>query len=141
MRTIRECAMDYLAEREHSRKELQRKLKFKSFGDNEIELALDKLAKENLQSDTRFTELFVQNRARRGYGPRHVVMELEQRGIDRELIDTYVWHREGLWQETLQQAYRKKYGETRALVAKEKAKRMRFLLQRGFLPEQIREIV
>jgi len=76
-------ALDLLSRREHSRKELYLKL-FKRFESKEdINLTLDKLEGNNLLSDSRFTEEYVQARRRKGFGPIKISMELEKRGVNK----------------------------------------------------------
>lgn len=47
-KSVREKAMDYLAIRDHSRLELQRKLEQKKYPEHEIQTALDQLEKKGL---------------------------------------------------------------------------------------------
>ena len=54
-KTVRLKAMDYLARREHSRRELALKLARKFPDSDELDRVLDTLAADGLQSDRRFT--------------------------------------------------------------------------------------
>lgn len=66
---IRFAAMNYLAMREHTQKELMRKLRRRFPEDISLIMPeVQHLADENLQSDTRFAENYVQYRADYGYG-------------------------------------------------------------------------
>jgi SOS response regulatory protein OraA/RecX len=78
---IRRTAMDLLARREHSRRELKQKLKKRFRDDALIEEQLDTLAEENLQSDTRYAESFLRQRFNRGHGPVRIRQEMRQKGI------------------------------------------------------------
>ena len=51
---MRKKELDLLAIREHSREELKQKLCQKDFAADEIDTLLETLAKEDLQSDSRF---------------------------------------------------------------------------------------
>ena len=88
--TIRNCALNFLARREHTKLELQRKLNAKGFAANNITEAIDKLEKQGLQSDERFLESYVAMRCKRGFGPIRITKELCERGIDQELIDRFL---------------------------------------------------
>jgi regulatory protein len=60
------------------------------------------------------------------------------KGIDRALLETVVDELEIDWFELAQEAYNKKYSTTPAnLEYKEKAKRVRYLMYRGFSYDQI----
>lgn len=141
MKSVRECAMDLLAQREHTATELQRKLRIKGFAVDEIAEVIAQLQAQDLQSDARFAQAFVQSRLRHGHGPRRIAMELAQRGVAGELIDQHVWSQPEQWRECLQDVVAKRYGSNATPDMKEKAKRMRFLMQRGFELEDIREVL
>src|SRR5687767_12564106 len=64
-------ALGLLVRREHSRKELTRKLLARGVERDEAEAAVARLAGEGWQDDVRFAELLVRSRASTGYGPLH----------------------------------------------------------------------
>ncbi len=73
-----------LARREHSRAELDRKLKTfhpELLAPERNEL-LDRLEELNLQSDLRFAEMLIRSRLFRGQGRRRIEQELTQHAID-----------------------------------------------------------
>ena len=76
---IRFSAMNFLARREHTRRELQQKLKRRYADEGLIAIELERLAGENLQSDARFAESFVRERANRGHGLIKVQHEMRER--------------------------------------------------------------
>ncbi|WP_439102172.1 regulatory protein RecX [Congregibacter sp.] len=127
--------MNLLARREHSFSELQRKLA-RRFDRGELDLALQKLADENLQSDERFAQSFTRERMLRGVGPLRIESELRQRGVRRSFIDqaiATVPGEEGLsWRGVAKEALERKFGDQRPADLKEKARRLRFLGYRGF---------
>ena len=61
-RSIREAAMDYLSRREHATHELFQKLLAKGYEADDVSAALERLAEQNLLSDSRFTEAFINQR-------------------------------------------------------------------------------
>lgn len=139
-KTINEAknaAIYLLARREHSRKELQTKLAARSEL-IDLDLVLDELISRGYQSDKRFTESFIRMRGSQGQGMIKIRFELQRKGVDAELIASAFEAAEIDWFEIAADKYRRKYKV--ALVAndyKERAKRMRFMSQRGFSSDQI----
>lgn len=137
---VRVAAMDLLARREHSLRELHNKLE-RRFPEDQVAQALQTLAAEGLQSDSRFAEAFVRQRSQRGYGPLRIRQELRQRGISDALVAETLESCDVDWYEALEGVVERKYGGHPATDLKEKARRQRFLLYRGFAGEQIREVL
>jgi regulatory protein len=138
--TIHNKALELLARREHSQAELERKLQQKlSIPNNStlIPIVLNRLCELGLLSDARFTEAYVNMRARRGYGPARIALELRERGVDSALADQYLSDRDD-WAEILRAAWQKKFGAMPTGYA-EKVKQMGFLRYRGFEGEAIRD--
>ncbi len=131
-------ACDYLGRREHSRKELKNKLYRGCDDEVLIEDLLETLALEGLQSDERFTESFVCYRQARGQGPLKIKQELYQRGIDDDLINTYLFTNDCDWFETIKAVRQKRFGSELPGDIKSKAKQSRFLYSRGFDSELIK---
>jgi len=135
---IRTHCLNWLARREHSRKELSAKLAAKGFSPDDCQDAIDDLAQQGWQSDRRYAESYARSRIRKGYGPIAIGFELNRNGIDEVDLDG-IAEAEGGWQNLLEQVYRKKYHESPANPA-EWAKRSRFLLQRGFPAAMIKDL-
>ena len=77
-------ALDYLAMREHTRKELELKLRMKEFPSDMIVAELDRLETEKYLSDERFAEQFVASRQRKNpEGSSLLLRRLQQKGVDR----------------------------------------------------------
>jgi regulatory protein len=127
----RKAAMDLLARREHSRRELLRKLG-QHFAPQVLEGALEQLARDGLQSDARFAEAYVRQRSERGYGPLRLVRELRERGIDSGLADRAVFGADCDWARLARGVAEKKFGAEPPEDRKELARRLRFLHYRGF---------
>ena len=127
--------MDLLSRREHSQRELLRKLS-KRYDSDELKDALDGLAEEGLQSDHRFAESFTRERMVRGYGPLRIEAELRERGVTSAIASTVLNDvpeaEETTWLEQAVALVHRKYGEAPPEDLPEKARRMRFLGQRGF---------
>ena len=139
IRDVRKAAMDYLARREHTRLELNRKLQGKGFAADDIEKVLLDLSREGLQSDERFTEAFISSRLQRGSGPIKIAMELQQRGVVEELISLYLDERDSQWQTVAAKVREKRFGRLPPTDFKERARQMRFLQYRGFTMAQIQQ--
>lgn len=135
--TIRRAAMDLLARREHSFKELVQKLSAR-FQEEDIFPALEKLRDENLQSDQRYLEAYVRFRRNKGFGPLKIEAELYGKGLDSGLVRECLYSEENDWQVLCRQALEKRFPVINISNVKERAKCERFLLQRGFMHESIK---
>jgi regulatory protein len=131
-RSISEVAIAALSRREHSILEVRRKLKQKSFEDGEIDICIEKLINNNLLSEERFTESYINMRKRRGYGPERIAQELRERGIGDEYFADFLDRNNPDWHEVMRRQYRKKYGSELADDYAEKVKRAKHLQSRGF---------
>ncbi len=129
---IRRSAMDLLARREHTRTELQRKLRQRGAQDAQIEIELDRLQDDGLLSNERFCEAYVYSRTQRGYGPQRLREELRQRGVAEVLIESTLGDSAWNWQALAEEAFRKRFPEGVASDPKERAKQLRFMQYRGF---------
>ncbi|MBV36815.1 recombination regulator RecX [Kangiella spongicola] len=125
-------AMDLLARREHSRRELIDKLKLREFEGEEVEEYLDRLAERGLQSDQRFAESFIRQRSTNGYGPLRVRQELRKKGIEDSAISHHFETMGIDWFQVAVSAWRKKYNQAPGSDMKLRAKQTRFLQYRGF---------
>jgi regulatory protein len=132
-------AMDMLSRREHSVEELRRKLTAKGFDDDVVTNVVDDLEARNLVSDERFVETFVRSRINRGQGPVRIAQDLQERGVDDLLIEQSIHYDNDYWSESIDRVRAKKFGAPKKLSRQEWAKQARFLQQRGFTTEQIRE--
>lgn len=138
--TARRAAMDLLARREHSFKELIQKLSNR-FEEEDIRPALEKLRDENLQSDQRYLEAYIRFRKNKGFGPLKIEAELYPKGLDSEQIRACLYAEDNDWAELCQQALVKRFTVFDKSNMKERAKCERFLMQRGFSHELIRAAI
>ena len=122
--------MRYLSLREHSRLELGRKLARYAEEGDDIEALLDFLEKNNWLSQERFAESLINRKASR-FGNSRVMAELQSHGVNGEALADI---KAGLAESETARArevWQRKFGRV-ATDAAERAKQMRFLLQRGF---------
>jgi regulatory protein len=129
---IRLSAMNFLAMREHSVKELEQKLEKKLFCAEDVAVVIAKLTLDGLQSDRRFAEAFVDMRHRQGKGPLLIELELKARGVSSEEISRHLCIRDDIWNHAARDVAIKKFGTLELHNLKEKAKKTRFLTMRGF---------
>ena len=131
-------ALDLLARREHSRRELTRKLAKRGFPDEVIGPALDELERVGSLANARFTDSFVRSRIAKGQGPQRIRAELAQRGIADADADDGLRSAEVDWLATIRAVRAKRFGPELPRDYAERARQARFLQYRGFDTAQIR---
>lgn len=136
---VRRTAMDLLARREHSRRELAQKLGKRFSGQSGlIEEELDKLTHEGLQNDARLAEAFIQARRSKGQGPVKIRAELKGKGVDDSTISLAFEECDIDWFDVAHEVAVKKFGTAELPTEmKEKGRVARFLQQRGFSYDHI----
>ncbi len=137
---IRQTCLNLLSAREHSQKELARKLKSKQFDSNLSKAIINELTEQGWQSDTRYAESYSRYRIQKGYGPIKILFELNQQGIDHFDINPVLQDLDEDWQSILNQVYEKKYPAETGITPQEWNKRYRFLTQRGFSNDMIKQL-
>ena len=138
---IEQVAVRLLATREHSRAELRRKLIARGGQAAVVEAVLDALGQRGLQSDARYAEQYVVQRAARGYGPARIRAELRERGIDDAVIADWLDERDPVWNDRLAEVAHKRFGAAGPADFRDRARRARFLEYRGFGAELIRRVL
>ena len=137
----RKRAMDALARREQTRKELERRLLRVGFALETVTDTLDALAAEGLQSDTRFAEAFISSRFRQGKGPVRIWSELSQRGFDRSAIAAALEQSGYDWFALAVEVRAQRFGDAAPEDFKARARQLQFLAYRGFDSEQAQAAV
>lgn len=125
-------ALGLLVRREHSRKELGRKLKARGIEPEEVDAAVARLAAEGWQDDTRFAETLVRNRANGGYGPLHIRAELGTHGLDSAQIEAAMATFEGDWADNARDLVRRRFGENGPEELPQRRRAADMLARRGF---------
>lgn len=137
LNNIRLAAMNMLAMREHSARELQQKL-LRRFDDMAmVDAAIAGLTADGLQSDQRFADAFVVMRVRQGKGPVRIGLELKERGVASAIINRSMDTSDESWLELASTERSKRFGAEVPRDMKEKSRQMKFLQYRGFTPSQI----
>ena len=132
-----QSALGLLTRREHSRRELSRKLRARGVEPGDAEAALEKLGEQQFQSDARFAAMLVRSRIAAGHGPVRIRAELAaQHGIAADDIDAAIAaevETEALdWDQQASAQLQRRYGGRPATDPAERQKRAAFLLRRGF---------
>lgn len=136
----RACALRVLSRREHSACELAHKLRGRGYASGLVEELVAQLAREGWLSDARYAAALVEDRRSRGYGPLRIRAELRHRGVDEALADSHLQWSEAEWSQLAQRTCAKRFGDASAASRKERERRFRWLLNRGFTREQIRKL-
>ncbi len=135
--TPQQRALGLLVRREHSRKELARKLTSRGVQAEDAQAAVDRMTAEGWQDDARFAEQLVRSRANNGYGPLRIRAELGTHGLDREAVAAAMDSYDGDWGENARDLVRRRFpGGADDPVLRRKA--ADFLIRRGFSGDQVR---
>ncbi|MEO6320345.1 MAG: recombination regulator RecX [Polaromonas sp.] len=132
-------ALRYLAAREHSRAELERKLKPHEETPGLLAQVLDELQAKDFISEARVVESVINRRSGR-FGASRIKYELLNKGLGAEAVAEAVNSLKSSELERAQGIWRKKF-DGPAPDAAARAKQMRFLAARGFGGDVIRRVV
>ncbi len=137
--SLKARAVALLSRREHSRRELARKLAPHADSPEALSQVLDTLAAEGWQSDQRFAHSLLDRRAD-GRGTRRLRMELGEHGLDADLVADALGALEASEQERAQALWCRKFGAAPE-DGRAWARQFRFMIARGFTPECVRRIL
>jgi len=132
-------ALRLLSQREHSRKELEQKLKPHEETPGELTEALDFLAAKDFINEKRVVESVVNRRSTK-LGAARVRQELMAKGLPADDIADAMQTMRSTEFERALVVWRKKFGAPPS-DASERGKQVRFLVSRGFATEVVRRIV
>jgi len=130
--TAYQRALGLLVRREHSRKELTRKLKAKGIEPDDLDVALEKLVRQEFQSDERFAVALARTRAAAGQGPVRIRSELATHGLGRETIEAAIEACERDWSVSARDLVGRRYAGKNLTDPATRRKAIDFLLRRGF---------
>lgn len=137
--SLKARALRHLAAREHSRAELERKLRGPDTDAGELARTLDELEAKGFISAERVAESVLHRRSGR-FGAARIGRELQDKGLDAGTVQRSVASLLGTEYERARDVWRRKFGEP-APDAAGRAKQMRFLAARGFGADVIRRVV
>lgn len=135
-------AMGLLVRREHSRKELARKLEARGIDGEEAEATVARMAEAGWQDDGRFAVSLARMRSQAGYGPLRIRAELSTHGLGEDTIQAaflaLAEAGDDDWPSVARGLVRRRHGPGVAddLILRRKA--ADFLFRRGFDGETVR---
>lgn len=135
--TAYQKALSLLVRREHSRKELKRKLTQREIEPEEADSALERLGEQNFQNDARFAVALARTRASAGYGPQRIRSELGGHGVTSDEVEAALEACEADWLANARNALGRRYSAEKARDPTARRKAADFLFRRGFDHETV----
>lgn len=132
-------ALKLLAAREHSRRELERKLAPHEQEPGQLKTALDELQQRGFLDEQRVVDSVLHRRAAR-LGAGRIRQELQAKGLNAERVALALASLKATEVERARAVWRKKFGVL-PKDAPERARQARFLAARGFGGEVIRRVL
>jgi regulatory protein len=135
-------AMGLLVRREHSRKELARKLEARGVDEADIEATVARMAEAGWQDDGRFAIGLARMRSQAGYGPLRIRAELSTHGLDEDAVraafESLAASGDDDWLASARGLVRRRHGPGVADDPALRRKAADFLFRRGFDGETVR---
>src|SRR5688572_11220521 len=128
--SLRARALKLLARREHTRRELERKLAADAADPDEVEAVLKEFEARGWLSESRLTEQLVHARKSR-FGARRIERDLRDRGVSEDAVSAAVSDLKEGELERARAVWRRKFKGAPA-GPRERARQVRFLQGRGF---------
>lgn len=105
-----------------------------------VQSVIEYCYQHNWLDDAKFADRYMSGRSRKGYGAQRIRSELQQKGVDKEIISEAFENSEIDWCALARDIAVRKFGEPLPVDWKEKSKVLRYLLYRGFFQEEIQSI-
>ena len=143
--SVKARALRYLAQREHSRAELERKLARhvqdgeQGSAHDQIAQALDQLAAAGLLDEARVAQSVLTYQGAR-CGLRRLQQTLQSKGLDAELVRATLQAARGTELERARAVWQRRFGALPCDAA-DRARQMRFLAGRGFEADVVRRVL
>ncbi len=125
-------ALGLLVRREHSKKELARKLEAKGVAKEDARAAVAKLTDAGWQDDGRFAEQWVRSKVACGYGPLRIQAELRMHALTDEAISHAFATVEDSWPALAHEQVRRRFPQAFNADRNAQRKAAEHLLRRGF---------
>lgn len=125
-------ALGLLVRREHSRRDLTRKLAQRGVEPEEAQAAVERLAGQGYQDDDRFAASFARDRAAAGYGPVRIRVELAGHGLKEDAIQAALAACETDWAALARRQVERRHRPAELADPARRRKVIEFLLRRGF---------
>ncbi|MDO5679281.1 MAG: recombination regulator RecX [Pelistega sp.] len=142
-KTLLMRGIDYLSRREHSAYELRRKLAPYAESEEELEATMQRLQKENWQNDERFMRNFSQAKQAR-WGSAKVLHALASHKLEAENLEALREQLRDTEYDRALEVYQRKFRTALNEAAdfqREYARRVRFMMSRGFNAEVVRKVL
>ena len=137
--SLKTRALRLLAQREHSRAELERKLAPYAETPEALAVALDALQAKGFIDEARVVDSVLHRRSAQ-WGVARVRAELQAKGLDASAVSDAVVQLKDTEPERARALWARKFGAPPQDLA-ERARQMRFLAARGFAADVIRRVV
>ncbi|MCO7189716.1 MULTISPECIES: regulatory protein RecX [unclassified Pseudoalteromonas] len=135
---LKNYALWLLSRQEYSRQLLAQKLRAKDAEETYITRLLDWLESLGYLDDKRYSASFLSQQVAKGLGEKRVMMDAQRKGVDKSYLQHLIEEQEVDWFSVALRAYEKKYSRsTNQLDYKEKSKRIRYMMSRGFRYDEI----
>lgn len=147
--SIKGRALRYLAQREHSRVELERKLARRTMADPDVDAetwaarvaqALDELTAAGLLDESRAAASMVRSQASK-FGDARLRHDLRQRGVPDAVAETALDGLSASEFSRAQAVWQRRFGGQAAVDPRERGRQARFLAGRGFSARVIHRLV
>ena len=138
--SLKARALRLLAQREHSRHELQTKLARHVQEGDDLPALLDDLQAKDFINAERVADSIIHRRASR-LGAQRVAQELRSKGLDEDLVRASITELAGTELARAQVVWQQRFSGQAADSPKALAKQMRFLAARGFSGDVVRKVV
>ena len=125
-------ALELLVRREHSRRELGRKLAARGIDRDAADAAMDKLGAQGFQDEQRFADMLARSRVAGGHGPIRIRAELGMHGLVRDAIESALESCDTDWAESARALLARRYSTADLADPAKRRKAVEFLLRRGF---------
>lgn len=132
-------ALKYLAAREHSRRELMRKLAPHAKDSAEVERVLDELQNRGFLCEERFVESLIHRRST-GHGAARIRQELSLKGITPDQMRESLEKLEPSELARAHAVWTRRFSHV-ATEPREHARQVRFLMSRGFSGDVVRRVL
>ncbi|HEX2596345.1 MAG TPA: regulatory protein RecX [Luteimonas sp.] len=138
-------ALALLVRREHSRKELTRKLVARGIANEDAGAAVGRMTESGWQDDARFACSLARTRAMAGYGPLHIRAELATHDIGQQAIqaafDALADAGEDDWKSRARELAERRFALAATVTLAVQRKAADFLARRGFDGDTIRAVI
>ena len=126
--------------REHSQQELLEKIKKRGLTTKDPLKVIRELEEQGFQSDERFASDYARSKVKSGCGPVRIKRGLLEKGVEKKVVLGSLKETGIDWFECARKTYKKKF-DSEITDVKDYARRVRFLVYRGFETEHVKAVI